>query len=627
MKKDISNTVDLDELFKTAATQTNITIEIATPTKQREINIDALFEIVDKQTSVIQKDSNELYVDFTRILSECSYKLPKGYPTVVDGVFTEREEIIIVNEALEAEGLPTLPLPIQEASVDIEQTIQNAILKSDTYKTLLLPSLGLQPYKDTSASTSKSTVWRIELAGPAGRDISRIDAVSRLAKELTTKLGRFADVKIATNKKAFTISAQGHKYMYVLKPAKKEGSTDTNAKEGLSVVMSYYPQFLPSITKENVQAVSKDLIKFIRSKDSSVAGLSEITIKSCLDYLTKIVQTKDAKVLKEMAATMNQNSSHSKTFDSFFQNNKNFYIDRDQLFDQIRKVGSKITGYPADKWCPGDVYFIKNGSESSILDTLRQAEKLATNNSEQGLAMINSLFSDRYFEPETKKPIVAVSLKMEKAQAGKLKSGFDEYANAPKEYSLDGEELKYDAKQYKDKIKQYRTLFQKQLGYGDVDIDWNFVNLDKVTDLKILKFKYAAYKAMYFILTKIAHNKIKQFDDALVSLAAYGLGVISKSKKFGEKVVNPPFFKVIAKTNGEPSQPILFKGGQQLGICNVDGSLENPRITIKDSEKFAGLTVEMGMTIGSDKYDLLIAFRSNGMSQLTVELQRAKHID
>ena len=50
-------------------------------------------------------------MDWDSILNEVCYKLPKGYPTVVDGVFTEREEIIIINEALEAEGLSTLPLP------------------------------------------------------------------------------------------------------------------------------------------------------------------------------------------------------------------------------------------------------------------------------------------------------------------------------------------------------------------------------------------------------------------------------------------------------------------------------------------------------------------------------------
>ena len=290
------------------------------------------------ETALVVEEQN--YIDFGRILNEVSYKLPKGYPTIVDGVLTEREEVIIINEALEAEGLSTLPLPIQEV-VNQEEVIHNAILKSDTFKTMLLPSLGVQPFKEPTAK-GKNSVWRIELAGPAGRDASRVEAVTRLAKELSTKFGA-ATIKVATSKKAFSVTVQGHKSIYALKPSKKESSTDTNVKEGLSVIISYYPEFLPNIVKENVQQVCKSLLKFIRSKDSSVAGLSDNTIKSCVDYLNKVLQTKDIKVLKEMAVTMNQNSSHSKTFDQFFQNNKDFYIDRDQLFDQIRKAGSKVT--------------------------------------------------------------------------------------------------------------------------------------------------------------------------------------------------------------------------------------------------------------------------------------------
>jgi hypothetical protein len=61
------------------------------------------------ETALVVEEQN--YIDFGRILNEVSYKLPKGYPTIVNGVLTEREEVIIINEALEAEGLSTLPLP------------------------------------------------------------------------------------------------------------------------------------------------------------------------------------------------------------------------------------------------------------------------------------------------------------------------------------------------------------------------------------------------------------------------------------------------------------------------------------------------------------------------------------
>ena len=83
------------------------------------INLDTILgekkETAKDQVIVIQEAITPItptrIVDWDSILNEVSYKLPKGYPTVVDGVFTEREEIIIINEALVAEGLPTLPLP------------------------------------------------------------------------------------------------------------------------------------------------------------------------------------------------------------------------------------------------------------------------------------------------------------------------------------------------------------------------------------------------------------------------------------------------------------------------------------------------------------------------------------
>jgi len=50
------------------------------------------------------------YVNWDEILTEWSYRCPKGYPTVVDGVFTEHEEVAILNEILEERGFDALPL-------------------------------------------------------------------------------------------------------------------------------------------------------------------------------------------------------------------------------------------------------------------------------------------------------------------------------------------------------------------------------------------------------------------------------------------------------------------------------------------------------------------------------------
>jgi len=254
------------------------------------------------------------------------------------------------------------------------------------------------------------------------------------------------------------------------------------------------------------------------------------------------------------------------------------------------------------------------------------AKTQMSDNKEQALATLNSLFSDKYLESvDSETPIVAVSLKMAEAQAGKLKSGFEEYANTPRDYSLDNDEMAFKIEDYRAKILDFKRKLEPITKSTDVDIQWKFVDVNAVKDLDTLRFKYAAYKTMYFILTKIAENRVKDFDEAIVSLTAYGLGMISKSKSF-QGSVNPPFFKVIANKDGSYRKPTLFKGGTALGLINLSDKNAKPVLNIADSPNFKGLTIEFGLIIGSENFDIMIAFRSNGTKQLTVELAKAKEI-
>lgn len=127
--------------------------------EQREINLDTLF--VNKHaepTETVLVVEEQKYVDFGRILNEVSYKLPKGYPTVVDGVFTEREEIIIINEALEAEGLSTLPLP--EITAPTNQVLSEATTADNSEVLCMyfcsIPETALKICKDHLKSLKKT---------------------------------------------------------------------------------------------------------------------------------------------------------------------------------------------------------------------------------------------------------------------------------------------------------------------------------------------------------------------------------------------------------------------------------------------------------------------------------------
>lgn len=105
MKKDISKTIDLDNILNTKEEP-----------KQ---------EVVENIQPVV--------IDWDDILLEWSYRLPKGFPTVVDGKFVDREEIIILNEILEERELPLLITPqttnhLNEASTKVATAFESIIV-------------------------------------------------------------------------------------------------------------------------------------------------------------------------------------------------------------------------------------------------------------------------------------------------------------------------------------------------------------------------------------------------------------------------------------------------------------------------------------------------------------------
>jgi hypothetical protein len=601
-----------------------------------KISLDKILETTNEEIV-----SDYSHVDFARILNELCYKLPKGYPTVVDGVFTEREEIVIINEALEEEGLPTLPLPeVDKAKVKIPKDYQQAlnyITSALTQKVLGsdLEKITLRPF------ITKDNLIRLETGNS-----SRVAIATKLAKALKAK------INIKTNQ-SFEFILNGNKYVCVVKPTTTETKTDTDIKEGLSIVMSYYPTYLTefgdnNINKDNFKEVSKKLLNFI--KEGGVSGLNSPALEGCVGFLQRSVKLTAAKDIKKCVDILNQNSSHANTFDRFFQKNKDWYIDRTkELFEEIReaavacsKTESTPKGLAKDKWCPGDVYFIKNGAEGKIRDVLATAKAQANPN---GLTLINNLFSSKFIQPENEKVVVAVSLKMEDAQAGKLKSALEMYTDIKTEYTLEKADLDSSFDQLVLRAEMERKKILGFVNNTDVDVEWKPCILKKVRDEKkpndpkanarTLGCKLAAYKALAFIKQKVANDDFAQLDDALVSLVVFGLGVINKSPDvklndlIQKKSVNPPFFKVIASKSGAGmSKPILFQKGKLTAITLWDTSGQNkPTIVIEDRETFAGITIKLGVQIGQDKFDCAIAFRPNdtGSRQITIELQKANH--
>ena len=597
MKNDTSNIIDLDSLLQT---QQEFIIETAKP-----------IQAVD--------------IDWDDILTEWSYRCPKGYPTTVDGVFSEYDEVEILNELLEESGLEPIQLP--EASTQYSQATADTIIASPAFKNLVniqqvVPSL---PTKNKASfklyvSDVKDAERATKSADIVKAFIKSVPAGMQQAKATTLDRER--------GKKNIIIQINGYVYEFILKVYKESG-TDTDIKEGFSVACAYFPKDVEKLDATNVIPYAKEFKRYLLK--TKISGLSKAVQKKLVDYLTKVIATNNVKLLKIYALMLNQNISHANTFGEFFAKNSDFYIERDDLFNRIRSAASKTVSMDKDKWCPGDVYFIKNGSESIIEDRLNKAA--ASKSKEQGIQLINSLFSDRYLSKVSDKtPIVAVSLKQAKAQGGKLKSALDQYSKAPTDFNLTPDELKYAQDKYLEGIDRYQKIMKAVIAKErETYYNWNMYdtttfrgNTISKDQLEVTRFKYAAYKALDFILNKVAKEP-SDLDTALVSLAAFGLGLVQV--KEGSQYVNPPFFKVIASADGSATKPQFFKPGTLVTLLPINGLTGKPEIKINDSPKYKGLQMTFVIGVGDKKYLLEVNFRPNGMTQLTIELGPPKHIE
>jgi len=677
------------------------------------INLDTILgekkETVKDQVIVIQEAITPItptrIVDWDSILNEVSYKLPKGYPTVVDGVFTEREEIIIINEALEAEGLPTLPLPEAGPKVKLGTSTPPSSLdwskdEDDIMKALSsvnvngVASIGVDVDAEGDSKSNKKTTYITIRPVPGTTENGRISICSELINALKRLKGKQYNVTpdlTARKAFAFTIDYNQRKYNCKVKEPLEYTDSDTNIKEGFSLLFGYYPTSLVKFTEADIVVNATAMKKWLSGKNID-ANVEDGLKKKLLDFLDRVVKVEtgfadDPKKLKKhkkaFTSFLNQALSHGRTFETFFGNNPDFYIERGTLFNDIRIAGKKISNSENyDKWCPGDVYFIRNGSETVIDDILKaitefKKEDKISDEQLELLAQLNSLFSPIFDKQVSKStPIVAVSLKMAKAQAGKLKSALAPTLKnvgklkTPKTFNLDPDEVTAPIEELATKAKESFKTFMNSL-MAEKESKYSYSTGTTVTEdksaakknnansinalLKLaktadeatrtdlrdkLKYKYASYKMLNFIVSNYVGGKGEDFDQAMKVLAGYGLGVAEKPVQ-KEVYVNPPFFKVIADEDGKAMargnavRPEFFQPGVIISLAPIN----KVKLTIEDpfpsdtKKGMMGLKIHYNILLNSnnnkklipqkDEYELSVNFRPNGSSQITVELQKA----
>jgi len=254
------------------------------------------------------------HIDFDEILTEWSYKLPKGFPTIVDGKFINRGEILILNEILQDRGINPIEPPQIEELEYIQEDLQGT--STPDFKE------GLVIYFTSQTSQTLAAIER----------------------KLQTDNGT---LKLSTN-----------------------------------INNQYYGQKSADLVKQAIAHLSSNVV----SKKDKAFYYNALSI---------------AKTIQELYGRPMQ-------------------ADRGVLFEEIRKkalelvnkLGEDVSLSAADKWCPADIY-IYNDKQAAQKALAAQYLNIDDDS-------LNAQFQTDYTKTQNK--ILGISLKEQKAQAGKASS-------------------------------------------------------------------------------------------------------------------------------------------------------------------------------------------------------------
>jgi hypothetical protein len=497
-----------------------------------------------------------------KFFQKFAYKFDKGYPDMKNAQDIQLLESLLSNILGE------------------ELILENQDLIS-------LIKTNIKDYGDLEASgrdTIKLTFSDIPNRG-ASSDSMRKDVYDELEALVGKEelLSNYRKLATGSSLGSAVVNFDGKDYKLVVKGASDDTASDTDVKEAL-VSLFYITNIDSPFNKENYESRVNDLIE-IASK--GIPGETSSASQKVVSYL-------EATAGDDKAANINfinQPLSSALAIKGAYPGQK---LIRTGLFDSIRSKAQSLTGLPADKWCPGDLY-VQLGEVSLTED--------------DNIELINDLFNDEWGGDS--KPLTAVSLKQADAQGGKAKALLNKYTQAKEDYNLTKDEIGFDNQQYIDGIEELRGKIQKLVG-GNPNIEYNIESGELKDETRFLRGKYAALKSIEFLFRQFEADQV---DDAIVALVGFALSLTG---------VNPTFFKVTGQKSGAPGKVDKFPRGQNVILYNVDGDYDP--IQINDTSAFGGLKLDFKIEKGGQPYSVSINARNNGNTQGTLEVQKIKKI-
>ena len=497
---------------------------------------------------------------FNKFFTKFAYKFPKGYPDMDDPT-----DVALLESYIKDLGINFL--------------FENSELISIIDK-------NIKDYGDLETS-GKDTIKLVfsNIPNRGGQsDSLRRDVYDELEALVNKEdsLENFRKIATGSSLGSAIVNFNGKDYKLIVKGASNESSSDTDVKEAL-VSLFYITNIDTPFTQENYEERISSLIEIA---NNGIPGESDKSTQKVIKFLEAVGEVNSKNI-----NFINQPLSSALAIKEVYPGQK---LIRSGLFDQIRSKAQSITGLPADKWCPGDLYVQLGPVELPTDDNIE---------------LINDLFNDEWGGDS--EPLTAVSLKQAEAQGGKAKALLNKYAAAKEDYNLTKDEIEYNKAQFISAIDNLREKVQNLVGTNP-NIEYNIGSGDLKDETRFLRGKFAALKSIEFLFRQFENDKV---DDAVVALVGFALSLTG---------VNPTFFKVTGQKSGAPGKVDKFSRGQNVVLYNVDGDFEP--IEIIDSSTFGGLVIKFKIEKGGDPYSVTINARNNGNTQGTLEVQKIKKI-
>ena len=500
---------------------------------------------------------------FDKFFTKFAYKFDKGYPDM-----NNAQDVLL-----------------------LESLINEAVGKSiilENQDLISLIKLNIKDYGNLETS-GRDTIKLIfsDIPNRGGKSDSMRRDVYDEIKSLVDKEELLSDFKMevggGSSLGSAAVNFNGKRYKLVVKGASSDTSSDTDVKEAL-VSLFYVTNIDSPFNKENYESRVNSLIEIA---EKGIPGETSSASQKVVAYLSATVDDNKA----SNVAFINQPLSSALAIKDKYPGQK---LIRTGLFDEIRKKAQSITGLPADKWCPGDLYVQLGPVEIPTGDDIE---------------LINNLFNNEW--GGDKRPLTAVSLKQAEAQGGKAKALLNKYAAVKDDYNLTKDEINYDKDQLINSINDLRDKVQNLIGTNP-NIEYSIGSGDLKNETRFLRGKFAALKSIEFLFRQFKNDKV---DNAIIALVGFALSLTG---------VNPTFFKVTGQKSGAPGKVDKFSKGQNITLYNVDGDYDP--IQIDDTSSFGGLKINFKIEKGGQPYAVVINARNNGNTQGTLEVQKIKKI-